>query len=324
MEEWKVVYGGGFWGEEGCKCEEIVVNKPFTWEKENWLLTSVYFCDEGLVADFCVEIDLAELKAFFDKWNFAEIDYRTLSQDELEAIQTEQPMNLSFRSSVICNGKKLESESGSSISYLPKEFHTEEYARDEEVEKVLKHYKLDEGKAWMFWRCSYRWEEKAEKINSLEITFVRDAKKYAAEPVGELTVGKVVEITHPTTGQNYKLTVLEINDSKVDQAVFNNPDMEYPTNFKTITYSVDPKVDFCFFVLQDLCKPDYPRMIKQANDGQAAAFAVVGGSRRKDRMNAENVRSSCSSVHFDEAYEVNWVPVFFVKEMEELTVRFDI
>ena len=71
---------------------------------------------------------------------------------------------------------------------------------------------LDENKAWVLWRNSYRWEEKEDTIESIEIRLNRDAKKYIGKSIGNPSQGAEVEIANPATGKKYKITVQEVSD----------------------------------------------------------------------------------------------------------------
>lgn len=319
--KWAVTFEGGFWGHEGSVCEEIKINNPFAWDKEKWGITSIYTCDEGLVVDYCIEVDLDKLNSFLDKWNLRGGEYVEYSNMEQETIQNEHPMNICFQSKLICNGKMLETRSGSSISWVPASCNVDEFFPDMETRLAMKHYELDENKAWVLWRNSYKWEEREETIESVEIRLNRDAKKYIGKSIGNPSQGAEVEIENPATGQKYKMTVQDVSDEEYDSSLFNNPNMEYPTYFKTMTYSIEPDIDSMSFTFQDACEADHPRMKEQDENGTVAmCVSVIGGNRGMVGINMRNTRAVCSSLHFEKEYEVEWVPIFLVKEMEDKVV----
>ena len=65
--EWKVTYDGGFWDHDGNAGREVAIGKTFYWGSERWYIPAVYICDKGLVIDFLMEADPANVKAFIDK-----------------------------------------------------------------------------------------------------------------------------------------------------------------------------------------------------------------------------------------------------------------
>lgn len=325
IDEWGIAFEGGFWNNRGSIGTKLTINHPFSWGDEKWTIEAAYICDEGLVVDYAVEINLDKFNSFLDKWNLRKDDYEDLSRIEQERIENEQPMNFGFRSKLTCNGKTLESGSGSSICWVPLSCHVDEYMHDREVKRVMKHYDLDEDKAWVLWRCSYRWEQKEEQLKTLAISFEREKKRYAVNPIGDLEKGCTADIENPLTGQKHTITVLELSNEICDASIFHNPDMEYPTHFKAMTYRIEPEMDRVSFVVQDAFESDSPRMKAQNSDGPIAmAVSFIGGARGLTGMHTKNVRSACSSMHFDDAYQVNWMPVFFMKELDDITVNVDV
>lgn len=321
-DAWGVSFEGGFRNNERNAGTEVVINYPFIWGDEKWTAASAYICDEGLVVDYSVEINQDRLNAFLDKWNFRKGGYENLSRIEQERLENEQPMNFGFRSRLACNGNILKSCSGSSVCWIPLSCHVDEFVHDFETKRFMKHYNLDENKAWVLWRCSYGWKKKEEQIKNLEISFERERKRYAVGPIGSLKKGDSADIYNPVTGQKHTITVLEISNETCDESVFNNPKMEYPTHFKAMAYSIEPDTDGLCFAVQDAAESDPPRIKEQNPDGPAAmAVSVIGRTGGLAGTGAKNVKSAYSALHFDDEYETDWMPAFFIKEPDDIVVR---
>lgn len=62
------------------------------------------------------------------------------------------------------------------------------------------------------------------------------------------------------------------------------------------------------------CTPDGP---------VAMAVSIIGGARGLTGINKNNVRSACSSMHFDDEFDVNWMLIFFIKELDDIVVRIE-
>lgn len=325
-QEWTVTFEGGFWNPQGESGKEIQINHSFEWEDEKWTIPSIYLCEEGLVVDYCIEINLNKLNSFLDKWNLRDGEYDQFSETDMEQIQQEQPMNICFRSKLICNGRQLESRGGCCISWIPSSCQVSEILRDIESEQCIKKYDLDVDKAWVLWRCSYGWmDKKEEHITSLEISFEREAKTYVGTSIGALAKDDVIEMVNPATGEQYKLTVLAVSDEEYDASIFQNPNMEYPTHFKSIIYQLEPDIDNLSFTLKDCCGGDSPRMIELDENGPVAmAVSVFAGANPSGTNFAKNAKTACSSMHFDQEFHVEWAPCFHEKEMEDILVKISI
>jgi len=322
--EWKVTWDGGFWEQIGEAGTEIKVGKFFSWEDETWNLPSVYLCNEGLVADYCIAINMERLHAFLEKWNFQDEDSDGFSQRELEMISQEQPMDIRFQSEMACNQKPLESHGGCSICYIPASLQGDEPVEDPTVVQVMKHYGLDPANAWVIWRCSYGFEneEMESIIKTLDITFKRNMDQVYGESLGDLNEGDKKTIVHPLTGEIYELTVEKATKETLEHSIIAQPNMEFPTHFQALAYSFSPELEDCTFTLQDFQEGDSARMIKQSDDGPvASSMAIIGGSHNVTSINGGKVKTVCSSMHFDEEFRTEWVPVFRVKNRDDIFVN---
>lgn len=127
----------------------------------------------------------------------------------------------------------------------------------------------------------------------------------------------------PVTGEKHTLTVLDVIDKEYDPTVFRNPGMEFPTHLQTIEYRLVPDVGRMEFSLYDMCEGDSPRAKEDNHDGPVAmAVSILSGAQKGKESCEQGVRTACSAVHFDKNFEVNWVPVFQVKEMEDKVFRY--
>ncbi len=322
IREWAVTFEGGFWGEQGTTGKSVPIQKSFSWGNENWTLLSVYLCDEGLVADFSVEICSDSFKAFLNKWNIQSPGFESFLKIDQERIENEHPLNIDFRSDVTCNGRKLISDSGCSITWIPASFQLEEYTPDLESRRIMNHYDLDPDKIWVVWRCSYRWEKREEQIGSLKIRFERQKKQYIGTPLGRLEKGAVIPIENPKTKETYILSVQELSDQEYDASVFRSPDMEYPTHFKALTYSMKPEIDNLSFTLRDFCEGDQPRQKSQNENGpMSMGVSFIGGAHSITGITSGTSKIACSAVHFEKDFEMNWVPIFSLKELEDIVIE---
>lgn len=65
--------------------------RTFTWAGRHWIIPSIYLCSEGLVIDFCMQIDPSEIQAFMEKWNLNDLEEtpQDFTQEQLLCMEAE-------------------------------------------------------------------------------------------------------------------------------------------------------------------------------------------------------------------------------------------
>lgn len=53
----------------------------------------------------------------------------------------------------------------------------------------------------------------------------------------------------------------------------------------------------------------------------ASAVSTIGGLRSLKNSDGINYRTACSSVHFDIEFHIEWVPTFWIKDMEDIKIN---
>ena len=319
ITEWAVSFEGGFWNNNGAAGEEVEINRSFCWGDEKWTALSAYICDEGLVMDYCIEIGIDKLNAYLDKWGLRNGDPDNLTRIEREMAENDNPLEIHFRSELVCNGKPLSSKSGCSISWIPACCLTEGCIRDTETRRIIDHYGLNTDKAWVLYRSAYRWAEKKEaELLSVKLTLKRNLNRYAGQPFVCPKKGEAVEITSPLNGEKYLLTVHDIVREEIDPTVFRDADMEYPTHCLMMIYALEPDTAAARFDLQDNCEGDSPR--SKTADGPCSATAFIGRAYSPKAIGNCSEKAACSALHFDEEFSVEWVPMFSVKPMRDIQI----
>lgn len=331
VTEWKVTYDGGFWSNDGQAGQEITVDKAFRWGDENWFVPAVYLCSKGLVMDFCVEKDPADITAFIQKWDLGNEDAHHYSNDLQDQIRQDNPLEIRFDAQVRINGQKLRQDHGCGLSWIPDACLPEGVQqRMPEVIQIMTHYGLDQNKAWSLQRRSFRWKNhEVPDLQSLRVKLIRSAKRFGAEPFETPAVGESVIITHPVYHTNYTLTVLEAEQTQLPSHAFGQDEMEYPSHCMTMAYTIEPDISQREFMLQDCCDSDRPRRKTHKPDpenmsAEAIAIGIIGGADGPTAFfvgtSKPNQRVSCSSAYFEPVTKVTWRPRFHVKLMNDITV----
>lgn len=329
--EYKVTYDGSFWCNEGRRAKEIFVGKSFTWGENQWYVPAIYTCGKGLIIDFCMEVEVECLKQFMEKWDLFHEDLYTYPKEQREQIQREHPLNIEFTPKVKLNGKELQEDYGCAISWIPVECLEEDICNEAEAKIVLEHYGLDASKAWSIHRYTFLWNTKRiPKMKSLYITMERRPVDIPAICFASPKVGDVFTFTHPVTLTEYTLTIHEYKQQKLEQRNFwNKEEMEYPTHYTAMTYTISPDISGMDFMLRDLADGDSPRAKNpKPNEFGPIAVCSVGiiGSADGPTIlilsnGEQKVRVACSSLYFEEKQEMEWCLTFAVKQVEDIRVK---
>lgn len=149
-------------------------------------------------------------------------------------------------------------------------------------------------------------------------------------------IGESVTITRPATGENYVLTVEEIEDRQMDSKRMerlHHDELEFPTHYKAMTYTLTPDLPGAKFMVQDTKQSDQPRKKPQPqnvpgkSDFAASSIAIIGGADGPTSVfllsNGSSFRphSACSALTFEPSEEVEWKAVFRETPCEDIIVR---
>lgn len=213
-QEWKVFFGGFFGGRgQGRAGKEKRMEKEFLWGEERWYLPAVYFCAKGLVAEFCVQIEPEKIRAFLDQWEDLLRGEKELSTAQQRRMELENPLELSFSPSLICNGKPLPPSHGCGLSWIPESCLPQGMENSPEAMELVAHYGLDEKKGWMFRRSSFPWATgKKPEIRSLILSLERIPGLIPGPCFPTPAVGESLTFCHPVTGGEHLLKVLDVEN----------------------------------------------------------------------------------------------------------------
>lgn len=354
-QKWRVCFNGSFWNHRSGKRagKEQAVGKTFTWAGRHWIIPSIYLCSEGLVIDFCMQIDPSEIQAFMEKWNLNDLEEtpQDFTQEQLLCMEAESPLHLDFHSALKLNERELESTHGCSITYNPllSPGHTAEC----ETNYVLDHYDLDPGFGWMIWRASYPWPVgQKTKIRTLSVTMEQDMISLPGPRFQVSAPGYTLHFTCPTDGREYTLTVQEYLPQTINTSHLLPEDMDFPEYYITMNYTITPEIPDGQMTVCDCKSSDAPRKKSQAGqtDGPDGPFsiAIIGGACGPARtapastapistasaspadapaemasgQNKEPcLQTAFSSLHFTPPEDVEWLMVFHKKQAGNAAFR---
>lgn len=302
-KEWKVYYGGGYWGHHGRghAGEEITIGRQFCWDDEVWHIPAVYACGKGLVVDYCIEIE------------------------------PENPMNVDFRAVVVLNGREMQPECGAGLSWIPEKCLPEGMENSPEAKRLMEHYGLEAARGWTFQRESFPWAARRKsEIKSLRLKLERQMTVSPGPHFKNPSVGDVIPFTHPVTGAEYKLTVREYEQQELPAEAFGQAEYEFPTHHMAMVYTLEPELSDRNFQVRDCLENEEPkRKPKKFFEPQAGydAFSVsiIGGADGPTEIMVAKRgepagHAALSALHFEPTEDVEWKIVFREKLKDDLEV----
>lgn len=332
-EEWAVHYDCGFWNNnaKGKPGEEIAVNKSFTWGDEIWHIPAVYSCPEGMVVDFCVEIEPEKEKAFIDKWYPVLAEDENISNELREQIENENPMDINFRVHLQVNGKPVAEKHGTSINRIPACCLPDGLESERESGEIIRHYGLDDTRAWSFHRWAFPWTtEKKPEIRSLKLKLERDPVAIQGIRFRNPSVGDVISFVHPIHKTEHKLTVMEYEKQELAVGRFQQEEYEFPSLHTAMTYKLEPELAKRNFRVRDCLDNEQPRLRAENQPevytkNEAQAIAIIGGADGPtaiftSAVSDSQLHTALSALRFEHADGIDWKIVFSEKLTEDIEI----
>ncbi len=331
--QWQVFFDGGYWTKngKGRAGKEITLNSSFAWGEEIWHIPAIYSCAKGLVVDFCVEINPERMKAFLNKWVPVCEGDPILPRETQEELDKANPLSIDFRPHIFVNGKVVPAKHGCSINWIPESCIPDGTENPGEAKGLIKHYGLDETRAWSFHRWSCPWATmKKPVIQTFKLTLERRLETINGIHFMNPAVGDKITFVHPITHTEHTLTVVEYKKQELTSKAFAHEEFDFPTHHTAMTYTVEPELPNKNFQVRDRLDNDEPKRRRgklyepQANNG-AFSIGIIGGADGPTAMILSNGRESntaqhvaLSALHFEPIDEIEWKIIFREKPMEDI------
>lgn len=327
--QWRVTIEGDFRCERGKAGREISIGKQFPWGDELWHIPAVYLCSGGVVADVCIQLSDDQVREYFRKVLEQEERNVRPSYEERVVLERENPMNIDCRAEIVLNGEQLRNKGGRSGVWVPEEFAGNDSWMERDEKWILEHYGFDLTKAWVIRRLTFPWEGRRKvEIQSLHLKLERDKSDFIGDRFVTPSVGESVHLTHPISGAEHILTILEIEDKTMDTTGFRDQDMEFPTHFTAMSYTLDPDLPSDSFMIQDCDEGDRPRPKNpDPNSRFAVSMGVVAMVRSSDGPTSvfladgkqAKTHAIASSMHFEPlSGPVEWRVIFREKLLDDV------
>ena len=301
---------------------EISLQKDIVWENRNsqceqWKALSVFACPQGLVLELAKQVTPEQYLAFYEKWKDA--DEEQFTDRQLAQIEAESPLGECLTVLLTCNGKELQRDWNMGMGWYPSEILEKlEEEQDQEAEACQQHYGLDSAYIWWIGRFYFRWKQpvNASEIQNLVLTLQAEEKRIYGEESFILHTGDQIEFLHPVTGQTYRLDALEMEEEELPVKQMPDDEFCYPRFGQSVRYKLipdDPAVS-----LEDSSPSD--KIYKKNPDG-SQDDGPIGIFWIGEPTSKKTEHLATGNLHYAPVAEVAWVPVFKVKDKEDITVE---
>ena len=329
---WNVYFDGNFWSREGRDraVREIALNTEFFWGGRFWRVPSLYLCAQGVVLDFCMQVDREEVRAFLERWEELESAGGAPDQAKRRALFAGNPLEFALDAQLSLEGCVLRRANGCGVAYLP--FPVKGERRDREAERLVSHYRLDPEQAWRISRMAFLWDgartaggEKArEDPERFALTMRREPEAVPGTCFSVSGAGEQIALSDAAGRPRGTLTVLSCEEEELPPEMRKADGLEFPPYFTALRYTLYPQADPEAFALEDAEEGDRP--VRKAADGSvhvagAASIGIIGGACGPAAPHAQgSVRTAFSKPRFLREGKRTWQAVFYEKRTEDKTV----
>ena len=324
--DWKVFFGGGFWGGRGNgrAGTELRLETQFDWAGRHWVVPAAYACGKGLVVDVCMRAEADEIRRFLKTWDLSpENDSRdNFTPEQQLQIDLDNPLGMRPDPQLTLNGQPLQLSHGCTVCHnpcLPGSF------RSPEAERTLRHYGLDAACGWMLCRFSFLWAGKRRpKIRTLTLTMRQRPCRVPGPHFKVHAPGDSFTFRHPVSGTDYTLQVQELAQETLPRGLLT---AFYPTHFTAMRYTLSPAPSEDIRIC-DCDVGDQPLEIGPCTDAHApeaqssaACIGIIGGADGPTAFVAgsgpEGSRGVCSALHFEPVQDdVEWCVEFLTQPFD--------
>ncbi len=323
---WKLYFAGGSRrsGREHAG-QEIRCNVALP--MPGWSIPAVYLCSKGLSVLLAKCIEPEQLQAWRERRR--QLEKKEEWQSSL-LLQEENPFRMEVAESrVRIKGKTLDYTSGWGCCWEPQAMgaQPEDIWQDPEGLSAVEHFGLDRQCGWSFWVMNFPWATQRRPAWTGCTLTLREQPALVPGPLFHTEKpGDSVEFVHPADGQLHRLTVLEQEEQTLDEKIFADSTMEYPTHMTVVAYTEEPPLPEESIRLYDCDMGDRPRPKQRADSEQTAELArrygflpqaeqaaavIIGGVDGPSAvlvqgMHSDRRQTGNSSLHFEPVKSVTW------------------
>lgn len=325
---WEVYFGGSFWGHSGSghAGTERSVGSHFYWDREEWIIPSIYSCSDGLVIDFIKKISIDSIRHFTDKWHLTSgSSDEDFSDEQLLSIQLDNPLVIGIGPEIILNGETLPCSNSCSICWNPLLPEN----KGDKIHAVIEHYHLDPSFGWAVCRSSFPWRNGDLQICSLSVQIQPEPQEIPGPRFHVNASGSQFSFIYSPTGTRHTLTVQEYTVEQIPKELYNDTNREFPSCVTIMGYTLHPALPPHCLTLSDCAGSDKPRIIhaKPLKDPESYTESdIIGGADGPTAIflskpdASKHILYAASSAHFEPVMDVEWRMTFHEQLKSDICV----
>ena len=180
---------------------------------------------------------------------------------------------------------------------------------------------------WTITRAAYPWKGKRRPSGIKTLSLTIEKRSYTL-PGPHFKVNSsgdtVYTFTHPLTGIQYTLSVLDIEQQTIPRSGMDTERWVYPSHYIAMRYTLSPEPD-TEIAVRDCVQSERPREIdprpgKYYPEATNSVIAIIGGADGPTTItigvpDQKNIRVACSALHFEPVHkDIEWRIEFGVDE----------
>lgn len=283
---------------KGAAGRELSLVRSITRKEGTWLVPAAYLCEDGIVVDAVLEVSPARLLDFQDRWG--ERSKGMLSLPDKLQRQLDNPLTANVTGILAVNDKPLRCKKSFTAIWNPL------LDNGPEVRRILKHYRLDPDRGYLFRRYCFLRKGKQPQIRTMQLNLEAVPVMVPEEPFTLRKSGERFCFTHPGTGLEHTFTAVSVSQEALNPNFLTN----HPCFYTRLTYTLEPSISPENFRVVDRDPSDYWEGYQ--DDPAAVIYA--------DKKPAPG-RYALSSLHHEPLNDVHWQMIFRRKLQKDVQLK---
>lgn len=297
---WKVGFEADFDQacHKGAAGKELSLMRRISRKEGAWLVPAAYLCEDGIVVDAAWEVSPERLWEFQECWSSRSKTLMSLP-DKWQR-QLDNPLSANVTGILAVNDKPLRCKKSFTAIWNPL------LDNSPSVRRILKHYRLDPDRGYLFRRYCFLRKGKQPQIRTLQLNLEAVPVMVPEETFTVRRDGERFRFTHPGTGLEHTFTAVSIRSEALNPNFLTN----HPCFYSKLTYTLEPSISPENFRVVDRDPGD------DWEGYQDEPAAVIYADKKPDPG-----RYALSALHYEPPEVIRWQMVFRRKLHKDVQLK---